>query len=210
MSKLSLIPKIIAISPQKMSTKKSSLPSVLPPSERLIWVDCEMTGLNIDTDTLLEIAVIVTEGDTLETVAQTDSIIIHAADDTLEKMNPWCVKQHGISGLTQACKESQISCAEAEQMVLDLLARHTKQGECPLAGNSVGQDRRFIDKYMPKLGSWVHYRTVDVSTVKELSKRWYPQQYERAPRKGASHRALGDIEESIAELQYYRENVFRK
>ena len=145
LSKLKIIPKVISIPSLKMSTKKPSLtlPSVLPANERLIWVDCEMTGLNIETDTLLEIAVIVTEGDTLEAVAKTESIIIHAADDTLDNMNDWCVKQHGISGLTQACKDSKISCAEAEQMVLDLLSKHTQKGKCPLAGNSVGQDRRW-------------------------------------------------------------------
>ena len=127
-----------------LSKKPVTLPSVLPASERLIWVDCEMTGLNIDTDTLLEIAVIVTEGDTVETVAKTESIIIHAEDDILDNMNEWCVKQHGLSGLTQSCKDSKITCAEAEQMVLTMLAKHTQKGKCPLAGNSVGQDRRCV------------------------------------------------------------------
>jgi len=199
------------ISQLSMATKKPlTLPSVLPASERLIWVDCEMTGLNLETDTLLEIAVIVTEGDTMETVAKTESIIIHAEDDVLDNMNEWCVKQHGISGLTQACKDSKITCAEAEQMVLKVLANHTKKGKCPLAGNSVGQDRRFIDKYMPTLGEWLHYRTVDVSTMKELCRRWYPQVYEKAPRKEGGHRALGDIEDSIAELLYYKDNMCKK
>ena len=90
-------------------------------------------------------------------------------------MNEWCVKQHGASGLTQACRESKVSCAEAERLVLDMVARHTGRGECPLAGNTVSMDRRFIDKYMPDLGAWLHYRTVDVSTIKELTRRWYPQ-----------------------------------
>ena len=94
-------------------------------------------------------------------------------------------------------------------MVLEMLKHHTTKGKCPLAGNSVGQDRKFIDKYMPQLSEWLHYRTVDVSTVKELARRWYPVEYEAAPRKGGSHRALGDIEESIAELKYYREKVFK-
>ena len=131
----------------KMSSIKktiSSLPSVLPANERLIWIDCEMTGLDLNTDTLLEIAVVVTEGDTLETIAKTESIIIHAEDSVLDNMNDWCIKQHGVSGLTQACKDSKISCAEAEKMVLDMLARHTEKGKCPLAGNSVGQDRRLV------------------------------------------------------------------
>ena len=202
-----------------------SLPSALTPKERLIWVDCEMTGLNIETDKLLEIAVIVTEGDTLATVGgrnspfyqenifycsgQTESIIIHCDDESLDNMNDWCVKQHGASGLTQACRESKVSCQEAEKKVLELLEKHTQAGQCPLAGNSVGQDRRFLEKHMPSLAGWLHYRTVDVSTIKELARRWYPQVLEAAPKKGGSHRALGDIEESIKELQYYRENLFK-
>ena len=127
-----------------MTTKLSSykLPSALSPKERLIWVDCEMTGLNVEEDKLLEIAVIVTEGDTLEVVGKTESIIIHEEDKVLDNMNEWCIKQHGASGLTQACKDSKISCAEAEQMVLSMLKRCTNQRECPLAGNSVGQDRK--------------------------------------------------------------------
>ena len=119
--------------------------------DRLIWVDCEMTGLDIEKDKLLEIAVIVTEGDTLETVGKTESIIINCDTESLENMNEWCVKQHGKSGLTQACRDSKISCEEAEKMVLEMLSHHTEKGKCPLAGNSVGQDRRFIDKYMPKV-----------------------------------------------------------
>ena len=130
------------VSKLRMSKKSFTLPSVLPASERLIWVDCEMTGLDIENDTLLEIAVIVTEGDTMQIVDKTESIIIHAEDEVLNNMNEWCVKQHGISGLTQACKDSKITCGEAEQMVLNMLAKHTKKGQCPLAGNSVGQDRK--------------------------------------------------------------------
>ena len=140
---------------------------------------------------------------------QTESIIIHCEDEMLDSMNEWCVKQHGASGLTQACRESQVSCQEAERRVLEMLGKHTESGQCPLAGNSVGQDRKFIDKYMPSLAAWLHYRTVDVSTIKELARRWYPQVYEAAPKKDGSHRALGDIEESIKELQYYRENLFK-
>ena len=103
-------------------------------SQRLIWIDCEMTGLDLDKDKLMEIACIVTEGDTLETVDRTESIIIHLDDESLENMHEWCVKQHGASGLTQECRESKVSCAEAERMVLDMVTRHTIKGECPLAG----------------------------------------------------------------------------
>ena len=135
--------------------------------------------------------------------------MIHCDAESLDNMNDWCVKQHGASGLTQACRESQVSCQQAERKVLELLEQHTQAGQCPLAGNSVGQDRKFLEKYMPSLASWLHYRTVDVSTIKELARRWYPQVLEAAPKKGGSHRALGDIEESIKELQYYRENLFK-
>merc|ERR1711953_1279916 len=165
-----------------------------------------MTGLDVDTDALLEIAVLVTEGDTLETVAATESIIISTPQDVLDNMNSWCVKQHGESGLTKACLESQISMKEAEDMLMKVIEPVTVKGKSPLAGNTVSMDRRFLEKYMPRLASHLHYRTVDVSTIKELAKRWYPQVYEAAPKKGGSHRALGDIEESIKELQYYREN----
>jgi oligoribonuclease len=188
---------------------KAPLPSALPVRDRLIWVDCEMTGLDVETDTLLEIAVVVTEGDTLETVAATESIIISATEATLAGMNSWCVTQHGASGLTQACRDSKVTVAEAEAMVLRVLEPVTEAGQSPLAGNTVSMDRRFLERYMPRLAAHLHYRTVDVSTVKELAKRWYPQQAERAPRKGGDHRALGDIMDSIAELRYYRTAVFK-
>ena len=164
-------------------------------------------------------------------LGKTESIIINLDDESLNNMNEWCIKQHGASGLTQACRESKVSCAEAERMVLDMVARHTVRGQCPLAGKyirdnigivfrsrydfilhagtTVSQDRRFIDKYMPDLGAWVDHRTVDTTTIKELTRRWYPEVLETRPEKNGDHRALGDIEDSIKELQYYRENVFK-
>ena len=150
-----------------------------------------------------------TEGDTLQTVDKTESIVIHLDDKSLDNMHEWCIKQHGASGLTQACRESEVTCAEAERRVLDMLARHTSRGECPLAGTTVSQDRRFIDKYMPDLGAWLDHRTVDTTTIKELTRRWYPEVLEERPKKNGDHRALGDIEDSITELQYYRERVFK-
>lgn len=201
--------KTVQICCRRMASSNKVLPSALPMSDRLIWIDCEMTGLELEKDTLMEIAVLVTEGDTLETVAATESIIIHCSEEQLSGMGEWCTRQHGLSGLTQACRESKISVEEAESLVLKTLSGVTKAGQCPLAGNSVGQDRRFIEKYMPSLAKHLHYRTVDVSTIKELCRRWYPEVYEKAPRKGGSHRALGDIEESIKELQFYRSKVFK-
>jgi len=193
-----------------MSSKSKPLPSALPIEDRLIWVDCEMTGLDVDTDALLEIAVLVTEGDTLETVAATESIIISTPQDVLDNMNSWCVKQHGESGLTKACLESQISMKEAEDMVMKVIEPVTVKGKSPLAGNTVSMDRRFLEKYMPRLASHLHYRTVDVSTIKELTKRWYPDKYEHVPKKDGGHRALGDIQDSIEELKYYRRTVFKQ
>merc|ERR1740128_1364415 len=168
-----------------------------------------MTGLQVETDTILEIAVIVTEGDTLEEVAATDSIIIHASEEEPAGMNEWCIEHHGGSGLTRACRESKISVAEAEELVLGLVAPLTLQGRSPLAGNTVSMDRRFLEKYMPRLAAHLHYRPVDVSTVKELARRWFPAHYEAAPRKQGGHRALDDIKESIEELKYYRRAVFK-
>ena len=111
--------------------------------------------------------------------------------------------------VNKSAADAAVAALDPERKVLEMLEKHTQASQCPLAGNSVSQDRKFIDKYMPSLGGWLHYRTVDVSTIKELAKRWYPQVYEAAPKKGGSHRALGDIEESIKELQYYRENLFK-
>jgi len=150
-----------------MSSKSRPLPSALPIEDRLIWVDCEMTGLEVERDALLEIAVVVTEGDTLEQVAATESIIISTPKDVLDKMNSWCVKQHGESGLTKACLESQISLEEAESMVMKVIEPVTVKGKSPLAGNTVSMDRRFLEKYMPRLASHLHYRTVDVRKEKK-------------------------------------------
>lgn len=190
-------------------TKKWDLPSVLPSSERLVWVDCEMSGLNLETEVLLEVAMIITEGDTLSVLAKTDNIIIHVEDKILNNMDEWNTRQHGESGLTQACRDSKISLEEAEQNLLKVLKAHTPRGKCPLAGNTISADRKFLEKYMPELHSHLHYRNVDVSSIKELARRWFPSQYERLPRKKCAHRALDDIEESIKELQYYREAIFR-
>jgi oligoribonuclease len=177
--------------------------------ERLIWVDCEMTGLNIDKDLIMEIAVIVTEGDdTLSEVCRSESLIIQTEKTLLDSMDEWCTQHHGDSGLTEACVKSKLTMKAAEVEILTLLEKHTQKGKCPLAGNSVGQDRRFLDKCMPDLAEHLHYRTVDVSTVKELCKRWNPKIYSEMPSKRLSHRALDDIEDSIAELQYYKKTLF--
>ena len=179
--------------------QKSSLPN-------LIWIDLEMSGLDPDSCAILELACIVTDGE-LNELGEGVDLVIHQPDPVLAKMDDWCTRHHGQSGLTEAVRNSSISLRAAELRTLDYLKRFTNKGQAPLAGSSVSHDRRFIDKYMPDLSAWLHYRTIDVSTVKELVKRWYGD-FE-LPSKKNTHRALDDIRESIEELRYYRQHAFR-
>lgn len=176
--------------------------TVWPP---LVWIDMEMSGLDPDACRILEIATLVTDGD-LEVIAEGPDIVVHQPDEVLDAMDAWCTEHHGASGLTAAVKASEISVEEAEKQTLEFLAEHTSAGGSPLCGNSIYQDRRFISRYMPALDSYLHYRLVDVSSIKELSRRWYPGTV--PPPKRESHRALDDIRESIAELRFYREKLF--
>lgn len=176
--------------------------------ERLVWIDLEMTGLDPDAERIIEIAVLITDGQ-LELVAEGPEFVVHQSDELLAGMDAWNTKHHGGSGLTDKVKASTISEAEAEAQVLAFVKEHTKKRKAPLAGNSIHQDRRFLVRYMPTLDAWLHYRNVDVSTVKELVGRWYPKAYAKRPQKEASHRAMDDIRESISELQYYRKVAFK-
>lgn len=171
----------------------------------LIWIDLEMTGLDLEKSVILEIAAVVTNGN-LETVAEGPSIAIHYPDRVLSKMEDWSASQHRKSGLLDRSRHSPYSCAEAEKEVLRFLSKHCRKGKSPLCGNTVWQDRRFLIKYMPGLEGLCHYRNIDVSTIKELVRRWYPDL--PAYRKKKAHLALSDIRESINELRYYRETVF--
>jgi len=173
----------------------------------LVWLDLEMTGLDIETDLILEIATIVTDAD-LNILAEGPDLVIHQSDTVLEEMNEWCVKQHGQSGLTAAVKASRVTEAAAETQTLQFLSQYVEEGKSPLCGNSIGQDRRFLEKFMPKLSRFVHYRNIDVSTVKELARRWRPEVLVDKD-KSSAHRSLADIRESIAELQHYRDSFFR-
>jgi oligoribonuclease len=177
-----------------------------PGLPNLIWIDLEMSGLDPDKCEILELACIVTDS-ALKEVGEGIDLVIHQPDPVLEAMDDWCTRHHGQSGLTDAVKQSTISVRAAELRTLDYLKRVTNKGQSPLAGSSVSHDRRFIDKYMPDLSAWLHYRTVDVSTVKELVKRWVPGL--EMPTKKNTHRALDDIRESVEELRYYREHAFR-
>ena len=176
--------------------------TVWPP---LVWIDMEMSGLDPETCQILEIATLVTNAD-LDVIAEGPDIVVHQPDEVLDAMDEWCTEHHGASGLTAAVKASDISVAQAEARTLEFLAEHTSAGASPLCGNSIYQDRRFISRYMPALDSYLHYRLVDVSSIKELSRRWYPGTV--PPPKRESHRALDDIRESIAELRFYREKLF--
>lgn len=177
-------------------------------SERMVWVDCEMTGLDLARDALIEVAVIVTDA---QLVPLDDGIdlVINVADDVLDTMIPFVRDMHASSGLTDAVRSSTITLGEAESQVLDYVRRFVPdERSAPLCGNSIATDRGFLARDMPRLDQHLHYRMIDVSSLKELAKRWYPRVYQSQPQKGLAHRALADIRESIQELAYYRETLF--
>lgn len=171
-------------------------------------MDMEMSGLDVSKEHILEIAVLITDGD-LEIIAEGPSLVVHQSDEVLEGMDAWNRTHHGQSGLIERVRASTVGEAEAEAEVMAFLAAHVKPRSAPLAGNSVHQDRRFLAKYMPSVDAFLHYRIVDVSSVKELVGRWYPDAYAGRPGKRGAHRALDDIRESIEELRYYRRVAFR-
>ncbi|MEM7167741.1 MAG: oligoribonuclease [Planctomycetota bacterium] len=173
----------------------------------LVWMDLEMSGLDPARERILEIATLITDAD-LEIVAEGPELIVHQDDALLAAMDEWNRQHHGDSGLTERVRASQTSEQDAQQQTLDFVRAHVGEREAPLAGNSIHQDRRFLSAYMPQLEAYLHYRNVDVSTVKELVRRWYPQTFASVPPKSRSHRALDDIRESIEELRHYRRTVF--
>jgi oligoribonuclease len=176
--------------------------------DELVWIDCEMTGLNLGSDRLIEIAALVTDGD-LNVLGDGVDVVIHADDDALNGMIDVVTEMHTRSGLIEEVRTSTIDVAQAEEMVLDYIRAHVPQAKtAPLAGNSIATDRSFIARYMPALDDFLHYRMIDVSSIKELCRRWYPRIYFGQPEKGLAHRALADIQESIRELRYYRRTVF--
>lgn len=172
----------------------------------LVWIDMEMTGLDPETCKVLEIATIVTDAQ-LNVLAEGPVIAVHQPDSILDNMDEWCTRVHGNSGLTARCRESKIDEAKAAKQTMAFLNDYVDAGKSPLCGNTIGQDRRFMVKYMPELEEYFHYRSIDVSTIKELIKRWQPEILDGFEKKGV-HLALDDIRESIEELRYYREKVF--
>ncbi len=173
-----------------------------------MWIDCEMTGLELGSDKLVEIAALVTDGE-LNILGDGVDVVIHADDAALAAMPPVVQEMHAKSGLTDEVRASTVTLAEAEQAVLAYLREHiSTPGTVPLAGNTIGTDRGFIARDMPELDAFLHYRMVDVSSIKELCRRWYPRIYFGKPEKGLAHRALADIRESIDELRFYRKTAF--
>ncbi|MGV9783376.1 MULTISPECIES: oligoribonuclease [Nocardia] len=174
----------------------------------VVWMDCEMTGLRLDSDKLIEVSALVTDSD-LNILGDGVDIVIHADDAALAAMPPVVAEMHARSGLTDEVRRSTVTVAEAEQQVLDYIRQYVPTPRTvPLAGNSIATDRAFIARDMPALDAHLHYRMIDVSSIKELCRRWYPRIYFGQPEKGLTHRALADIKESIRELEYYRRTAF--
>ncbi|HEY6896945.1 MAG TPA: oligoribonuclease [Rhodocyclaceae bacterium] len=173
----------------------------------LIWLDMEMTGLFPDTDRVIELAMVITNSN-LETIAESASWVVHQSDETLAKMDEWNQKTHGKSGLIDKVKASILGEAEVEAQALEFLKRYVPKGKSPMCGNSICQDRRFMARWMPTLEDYFHYRNLDVSTLKELAKRWAPEMA-KGVKKGGKHEAMADIYESIEELKYYREHFLK-
>ena len=174
---------------------------------RLIWLDMEMTGLDPEKERIIEVAVVVTEPD-LTVVAEGPVIVVHQSNELLDAMDHWNTSTHGRSGLTEKVRASAIDEAQAEATLIAFLAQHVPAGKSPMCGNTIGQDRRFMVRYMPRLEEFFHYRNLDVSTLKELARRWRPDVYKGFDKK-SRHEALADIYESIDELKYYREHFLK-
>jgi oligoribonuclease len=182
----------------------------MPIDKPLVWIDLEMSGLSLKTEYILEIACIITDAE-LNIIAESPNLIINHPQSLMDSMNDWCKKTHSESGLVSAVLSSKISMKDAENQILSFIKEHIPQEKIAiLAGNSIHVDKQFLFKDMPSIVEHLHYRLLDVSTVKELCSRWYPEQFKCAPVKSCTHRALDDIKESISELKYYRSAIFLK
>lgn len=178
-----------------------------PRNDLLVWIDLEMTGLDPNRERIIEVATLITDGE-LNLVAEGPVIAVHQPDSLLEGMDDWNQKTHGDSGLVERVKQSRIDTFEAERQTLAFLASHAAPGSSPMCGNSVHQDRRFLEREMPELLAFFHYRNLDVSTLKELAKRWHPSAL-KGFEKQATHQAMDDIRESVAELAHYRQTLIK-
>ncbi len=190
-----------------MSSPQAPSAQLAKSDQNLVWVDCEMSGLDPEKERLLEIAVVIT-GPHLQPRIEGPVLVIHQGEAVLSGMDAWNKGTHGKSGLIDKVRASTLSEAQAEQQLLDFIARYVPKSASPLCGNTISQDRRFLVKYMPKLEAWLHYRNLDVSTLKELAKRWKPAAYSSF-KKAQSHTALADVHESMEELVHYREHLLK-
>jgi oligoribonuclease len=191
-----------------MPTNPSAPPSTAP-DDRLVWLDLEMTGLDVTRHVIVEIAALVTDGE-LEPLDDGIDVIVHQPPAALAEMDDFVQKMHTRSGLVKEIEASTVSLADAGAEALEYIRRHVPDaGVAPMCGNSIGVDRRFLDHQLPALDQFLHYRSVDVSSFKELCRRWYPDVYKKRPHKAETHRALADVRESIAELRYYREHMLK-
>ena len=176
-------------------------------TDRLVWIDCEMTGLDLGSDLLIEVAALVTDAD-LNVIGDGVDVVIGATAEQMARMPDVVRDMHAVSGLTEEVLASAVTLEQAEQQVLAYLREHVEPGKAPLCGNSIATDRGFLARDMKELDAFLHYRMVDVSSVKELARRWFPRAYFQSPKKAGGHRALADIRESVRELAYYRSTVF--
>lgn len=195
-----------------MTSNTETLPQNIPPTlsksdQNLVWLDCEMSGLDPDKERLLEIAVVIT-GPQLTPRIEGPVLVIHQSDALLASMDAWNKGTHGKSGLIDKVKASTVSEEEAQTVLIEFIQKYVSKAASPMCGNTIGQDRRFLLKYMPKLEAWFHYRNLDVSTLKELSKRWKPEVY-ASFKKQQRHTALADVHESIDELEHYRTHFLK-
>jgi len=176
-------------------------------ADRLVWIDCEMTGLDLASDLLIEVAALVTDAE-LNVIGEGVDVVIGATEEQLARMPDVVRDMHAVSGLTQEVLASTVTLEQAQAQVLAYVKEHVEPGKAPLCGNSIATDRGFLARDMPELDRFLHYRMVDVSSVKELARRWYPRAYFNSPKKNGGHRALADIQDSVRELVYYRSTVF--
>ncbi len=187
-----------------MRRMTESIPTLAKSDQNLVWLDCEMTGLDPEMDRLLEIAVVVT-GPDLEPRIEGPVLIVHQSNEQLEAMDAWNKATHGASGLIDKVKASSVTEQQAQEQIIEFLSSYVSKNDSPMCGNSISQDRRFLTRYMPKLEAFFHYRNLDVSTLKELAKRWRPDLL-AAFKKQQRHTALADVRESIEELAHYRDH----
>ncbi len=190
-----------------MTEPQAPADSLAKSDQNLVWIDCEMSGLDPEKERLLEIAVVIT-GPQLQPRIEGPVLVIHQSQSLLDGMDAWNKGTHGKSGLVDKVKASTLTEAQAEQQLLEFIGRYVPRSASPLCGNTISQDRRFLVRYMPRLEAWFHYRNLDVSTLKELAKRWKPEVYSGF-KKAQSHTALADVHESIDELLHYREHFLR-